>query len=67
MNKVIEYTIVISYMAYDMKDAVLSALKDGWQPIGGVCVNNGMFAQALVKYEDISTSLERDRVSNFDV
>lgn len=38
MSKITEYVIVTANSSIDLEDIVSGMIKDGWQPLGGVCV-----------------------------
>ena len=54
-RKIIDYKTANAYDAYDLDNYVVKAIKEGWQPLGGissfVCDGRSVWAQALVKYE----------------
>lgn len=65
MKKVIEYTIISGQVPLDFINTINDLIKDGWQPIGGICMTqsppykDGNFTvtetrcyQAMVKYEN---------------
>jgi hypothetical protein len=46
------YDIISSEDKNELRDLVLLAIKDGWEPQGGVCVGIGniiMFYQAMIR------------------
>lgn len=50
--KVIDYIVLYSPLTSDLRDEVLSYVRSGWQPQGGVAViPGGGYVQALVLVE----------------
>jgi hypothetical protein len=49
-----EYDILAARGYMSLAEEVTSALKDGWQPLGGVCIDseNGNMFQTMVKFGD---------------
>lgn len=57
MNKIIEYQILGTEKFSELVKEVNKAIKKGWQPLGGVSIDNfmsqvGIPVQAMVKYEN---------------
>lgn len=62
MRKIVEYSSVVAVdhgqgtvaNLEELKKLVNAAIKEGWQPIGGIVPadNNLLLAQAMVKYEE---------------
>lgn len=54
-RKIIDYVIVYDSIIAKLQKAVLEKIKEGYIPLGGVAVSNGVYsetwAQAMVKYE----------------
>jgi hypothetical protein len=51
-KQIIEYKILISPSFYSLQDDVNKGIRNGWQPIGGVCGSlNHNYIQAVVKYK----------------
>ena len=55
MPDIVEYKVVYVYdmlkkNGVKLQEAVNREIESGWVPIGGVSVNLGQFAQAMVKY-----------------
>ena len=61
MKKIIDYKVVSSDGEHSLEDMVIAGIKNGWQPLGGICTTNnepsliGLFAQAMVAYEESDT------------
>ena len=51
MRKVIDYEVLCRGTINDLVAAVLYAIQQGWEPIGGVDHTDFNWAQAMVKYE----------------
>ena len=59
MKQIIDYKVISDYGTDALSQKVMSAIRSGWQPLGGVSafVNSStgqtgqMFSQALAKYE----------------
>ena len=51
MSKIIDYQIVEYHSGPGIEQEVLKLISDGWQPLGGLCYNRGVYHQAMVKYE----------------
>lgn len=53
--QIVDYKVIIvtdfTKRGIKLSSAVQEAMSDGWVPIGGVSVNGGQFAQAVVKYK----------------
>lgn len=47
MSIVVSYSILKATSPKDLEDKVKEAIKRGWQPLGGLAVNNGEFFQAM--------------------
>jgi hypothetical protein len=47
MQIVVSYSILKATSPKDLEDKVKEAIKRGWQPLGGLAVNNGEFFQAM--------------------
>ena len=47
MSIVVSYSILRAASPKDLEDKVKEAIKRGWQPLGGLAVNNGEFFQAM--------------------
>lgn len=52
MQKIVEYTLTGNSTLEGFRSMVSEHIKLGWQPLGGVSVDDGYFYQAMVKYED---------------
>lgn len=57
-KKVTDYSLAIAYTWRDLITLVDKQMKEGWQPFGGICVQQitlpntqGNYWQAMVKYE----------------
>ena len=57
MSKVTQYRIVDGFDPLTRRNTiealtntVVHLLRDGWQPLGGVAVNEGGYFQAMVRY-----------------
>lgn len=51
-RKVIEYKVASAVLVGSLQDYVQSLIDLGWHPIGGICVNDPIFYQAMIKYEE---------------
>jgi hypothetical protein len=51
MPKISEYLVVSVSSVKELQQAIEVHMKEGWQPLGGVSISTGGYAQALVKYE----------------
>ena len=56
--KIVDYMIIYDYATHNLVRTVISYMKDGWQPLGGVACNgleshNTRHFQAMVKYEKV--------------
>lgn len=49
--KVKDYALLIFEFPSDLKNEVKKRAEDGWELQGGICVDNDMLYQAMVKYE----------------
>ena len=47
MPIIVAYKILVGDSMQALEAAVKEAIKQGWQPIGGVAVNGSMFYQAI--------------------
>jgi hypothetical protein len=60
MNEILEYRLIASWKHDDLVDKINIAIRDGWQPLGGVSSSSEedpddkkqtmYYAQAVVKY-----------------
>ncbi|MDR3724430.1 MAG: DUF1737 domain-containing protein [Terracidiphilus sp.] len=48
LSVVIAYKVLEARTREDLEKAVYEALGQGWQPLGGVAISDGMFYQAIV-------------------
>lgn len=48
-RKVVDYKLISAVTGFE--DQVKKAIKEGWQPLGGVAEYMATFSQAMVKYE----------------
>ena len=48
VSVVIAYRIVEAATREALEAALAEALKEGWQPLGGLAISNGIFYQTLV-------------------
>ena len=44
-----EYDIFTARSFYDLRVMVRGAIGQGWQPLGGVAMNNEQYAQAMIR------------------
>jgi hypothetical protein len=55
MKKIVKYVIIETHSARDLRVEVNEAIKNGWQPLGGVSVSTDgsytAYIQAMVKYD----------------
>jgi len=54
MNKIVSYIILHEIYVSDLEKKVMDYIRNGWQPLGGVCFVKGGFedqyTQAIVQY-----------------
>lgn len=48
---IVDYKILESSNYVSLEKSVLLHIKNGWQPIGGIAVNNSKCYQAIIKEE----------------
>lgn len=54
MKRIIDYTILDSDSRTSLESQVIKAIKNGWQPLGGVAYTgqpSWKYVQAVVRYE----------------
>ena len=52
LPRILEYDVIEADDREHLQREVQEALADGWQPWGGVAMNNGGYAQAIVRYAE---------------
>lgn len=48
MSVIIAYKVIEAATREALEEAMREALSQGWQPLGGICITNGVFYQAIV-------------------
>ncbi len=53
MKKIIDYKVILEDSALiELEKEVKKLIGVGWQPLGGICVNQSQALQAMVKFQD---------------
>ena len=53
MTKIIEYKVFMNIVSLDsFNEEINMLIKQGWQPLGGVWHDDGIWAQAMVKFSN---------------
>ncbi len=65
MNTVVEYVLVGDSNILNFESEVMRFIGQGWQPLGGICVDNDCYHQAMVRYrkEEPKPTTQQKRLS----
>ena len=59
MPEIVDYHLVTgdySDVLYEVRNLIRD---EGYRPLGGICVDDGFYVQAMVKYEEMVTPLDK--------
>mgnify|MGYP000281680838 FL=1 len=54
MPKITDYSVVVAHNVVSLIEAVQERIREGWQPIGGICIDRSTYnayTQAVVRWE----------------
>lgn len=60
MSRIIGYTIIRVELVETLEYSVAEAIRNGWQPLGGVSESDSYFLQAVVRYAEKPADCKHD-------